>query len=417
MSNGQPPVLFTVTDGVATITLNSPPTRNAFGGDMPAALSDAYRRCDADDDVRAVVLTGTPPAFCSGADLSEGGDTFRRRDESTFSAAAVAMTAWQVRKPVIAAVNGHAIGVGLTLALQCDIRIFAGEAKYGIVQVRRGVMGDGFSHWTLPRITGMSGAAEILLTGSCSTGGKPRNSVCAGRSFPMRRCFPPPWTWLATSRSIPHRCPSRTAKRFFGKPGSTVPKTSNGWKPPTITGSWGSPIPARVCSPSWRTDRRVGRAGSADDPCVERRSWRTSNEHRCLRAQGDRPRRPNRGSRCSPGLIRVSPTVCATHSRARTRPSKSWRSTSGGPATRCSGAAPRRWWRRSFRGPSGWALAPTSSSPTAPSPSNRSSLPLPPSRMRFGTNTASGEGTGSRWRPPTAWSTSCPSGRPLPWAP
>ncbi len=170
MSNGQPPVLFTVTDGVATITLNSPPTRNAFGGDMPAALSDAYRRCDADDDVRAVVFTGTPPAFCSGADLSEGGDTFRRRDESTFSAAAVAMTAWQVRKPVIAAVNGHAIGVGLTLALQCDIRIFAGEAKYGIVQVRRGVMGDGFSHWTLPRITGMSGAAEILLTGKLFDG-------------------------------------------------------------------------------------------------------------------------------------------------------------------------------------------------------------------------------------------------------
>jgi enoyl-CoA hydratase/carnithine racemase len=159
------PVLFELADGVATLTLNEPQKRNAFGGDMARALSEAYRRCDADDDIRAVVLTGTPPAFCSGADLSEGGATFRKRDESTFSAAAVEMTAWQVRKPTIAAVNGHAIGVGLTLTLQCDMRIFAADAKYGIVQVRRGVMGDGFSHWTLPRLVGMASAAEILLTG------------------------------------------------------------------------------------------------------------------------------------------------------------------------------------------------------------------------------------------------------------
>ncbi len=75
------------------------------------------------------------------------------------------MTAWQVRKPVIAAVNGHAIGVGFTITLQCDIRIFAADAKYGIVQPRRGVMGDGYSHWTLPRLVGMAAAAEILLVG------------------------------------------------------------------------------------------------------------------------------------------------------------------------------------------------------------------------------------------------------------
>lgn len=190
MSNGRPSVLLSVTDGVATITLNSPQTRNVFGGDMPAALSDAYHRCDDDDDVRAVVLTGTPPAFCSGADLSDAGDTFRRRDESTFSAAAVAMTAWQVRKPVIAAVNGHAIGVGLTLALQCDIRIFAGEAKYGIVQVRRGVMGDGYSHWTLPRIAGMSGAAEILLTGKLFDGGEAKELGLCRTVLPNAEVLP-----------------------------------------------------------------------------------------------------------------------------------------------------------------------------------------------------------------------------------
>jgi enoyl-CoA hydratase/carnithine racemase len=158
-------VLFEVADGVATITLHRPEVRNAFGAGMGEALADAYGRCDTDDAIRAVVLTGTPPAFCAGADMSTRGSTFAKRDDAVFSAAAVAMPAWEVRKPVIAAVNGHAIGVGFTLALQCDIRFLAADAKYGIVQVRRGVMGDGYSHWTLPRIAGMSAAAEILLTG------------------------------------------------------------------------------------------------------------------------------------------------------------------------------------------------------------------------------------------------------------
>jgi enoyl-CoA hydratase/carnithine racemase len=158
-------VLLDVTGGVATITLNDPGKRNAFGSQMGRDLAKAYATCDADEAVRAVILTGTPPAFCSGADMSEGAATFRSRDEATFSAAGVATPAWRVRKPVIAAVNGHAVGIGFTLTLQCDIRIFAADARYGVVQVRRGVMGDAFSHWTLPRLAGMSAAAEILLTG------------------------------------------------------------------------------------------------------------------------------------------------------------------------------------------------------------------------------------------------------------
>ncbi len=89
------------------------------------------------------------------------------------------MRPWQVRKLVIAAVNGHAIGLGLTLALQCDIRILATDAKYGIVQVRRGVMGDAYSHWTLPRIVGQAAAAEILLTGRTFDGAAMRDlGVC-----------------------------------------------------------------------------------------------------------------------------------------------------------------------------------------------------------------------------------------------
>jgi enoyl-CoA hydratase/carnithine racemase len=158
-------VLYDVSEGVATITLNRPEVRNAFGAGMGSALDDAYRRADADDDVRAVVVTGTPPAFCAGADMTTGGNTFKLDDESSFSAAAVEFPAWKVRKPVIAAVNGHAIGVGFTITLHADLRIMAADAKYGIVQARRGVMGDGYSHWTLPRLVGMERAASILLTG------------------------------------------------------------------------------------------------------------------------------------------------------------------------------------------------------------------------------------------------------------
>ena len=87
-----------------------------------------------------------------------------------FSAAGIDVPAWTLSKPVIAAVNGHAIGLGLTLALQCDIRFFAADARYGVVQVRRGVVGDAYSHWVLPRLVGIANAAEILLTGATFDG-------------------------------------------------------------------------------------------------------------------------------------------------------------------------------------------------------------------------------------------------------
>jgi enoyl-CoA hydratase/carnithine racemase len=177
-------IRYEVADRVATITLDRPEARNAFTGTMGLELSDAYRRADADDRVGAVVVTGTPPAFCAGADLRAGGDTFRPRTGAGFSAAATEMRAWDVRKLVVAAVNGHALGVGLTLALQCDVRFFAEQASYGVVQVRRGVMGDGYSHWTLPRIAGMSGAAEILLTGRTFDGNEARRLGICSRTLP-----------------------------------------------------------------------------------------------------------------------------------------------------------------------------------------------------------------------------------------
>lgn len=188
--NGPRSVRYDVDGGVATVTLDRPEVRNAFGAGMGEELADAYRQADADDAVRAVVLTGTPPAFCAGADLSAGGDTFAKRDEGDFSAAAVPVRAWDVRKPVIAAVNGHAIGIGFTLTLQCDIRIFAADARYGIVQVRRGVMGDGYSHWTLPRIAGLAGAAEILLTGRTFDGHEAKELGVCSRVLPNDEVLP-----------------------------------------------------------------------------------------------------------------------------------------------------------------------------------------------------------------------------------
>jgi enoyl-CoA hydratase/carnithine racemase len=176
--------------GVALVTLNRPAQRNAYRSQMGAELGAAYRACDADDDVRAVVLTGTPPAFCAGADLSRGEGTFSRPSEESFSAAAVDPPAWAVRKPVIAAVNGHAIGLGLTLALQCDIRFVAADAKYGVVQVRRGVLPDAFSHWTLPRIAGLATAAEVLLTGRTFDGREAKELGLASRCLPADEVLP-----------------------------------------------------------------------------------------------------------------------------------------------------------------------------------------------------------------------------------
>jgi len=177
-------IAFELADGVAVIRLARPEHLNAFTGRMGIELADAYRRCDADDAVRAVILTGSGSAFCAGADMSAGEETFASPEREGFSAAAVAVPAWEVRKPVIAALNGHAIGIGFTLALQCDMRIAAEDARYGIVQVRRGVMPDGYAHWTLPRLVGLERAAELLLTGRKLSG---REAVAMGLAL---RCLP-----------------------------------------------------------------------------------------------------------------------------------------------------------------------------------------------------------------------------------
>ncbi|UXA16122.1 enoyl-CoA hydratase/isomerase family protein [Mycobacterium sp. SMC-4] len=170
-----------VSDGVAVVTLNRPDRRNAYTAAMGELLGEAYRRCDQDDRVRAIVLTGAGDAFCVGADV-EGPRSPFDAPAAEFTASPVDPAAFELRTPVIAAVNGHAVGIGLTIALQADIRIMALEAKYAVAQVRRGVLGDCMSHWTLPHLVGTAVAADLLLTGRTFDGAEAASFGLASRA-------------------------------------------------------------------------------------------------------------------------------------------------------------------------------------------------------------------------------------------
>lgn len=166
----QPHARVEVTDQVMVVTLDRPDKLNAFTGPMGAALSRAYAEADADDGVRAVVVTGAGRAFCAGADMEPKGDTFAAPRNEEFTASPIDPPAWEIRKPVIAAINGHAIGIGLTIAMQCDLRVVAEDAKLAFAHVRRGVLPDMQSHWTVPRAIGFARTADLFLTGRTFTG-------------------------------------------------------------------------------------------------------------------------------------------------------------------------------------------------------------------------------------------------------
>jgi enoyl-CoA hydratase/carnithine racemase len=181
-------VTVDINEGVAELTLNRPEHLNAYTAEMGALLSRAYRDCDRDDDVRAIVVTGAGSAFCVGADFSGNISPFDApADDSAFSASPIDPAAFELRKPVIAALNGHAIGIGLTIALQADIRVVAEDAKYAVVQVRRGVIPDCMSHWTLAHLATLGVAAEVLLTGRTFTGAEAVALGIANRALPAER--------------------------------------------------------------------------------------------------------------------------------------------------------------------------------------------------------------------------------------
>ncbi len=176
-------LLVDVDDGVAVLTLNRPDHLNAYTAAMGALLSRAYRECDEDDDVRAIVVTGAGRSFCAGADFSGGATPFDAPGDA-FTASPITPAAFELRKPVIAALNGPAVGIGLTIALQADLRIVAEDAKYGVVQVRRGVLPDCMAHWTLAQVTTLGVAADILLTGRTFTGAEAAALGIASRALP-----------------------------------------------------------------------------------------------------------------------------------------------------------------------------------------------------------------------------------------
>ncbi|BBZ39914.1 enoyl-CoA hydratase/isomerase family protein [Mycobacterium conspicuum] len=178
-------LIVAIADGVAVLTLNRPEHRNAYTAEMGALLNQAYRRCDDDDAVRAIVLTGAGEAFCAGADFAAATSPFAA-PSAEFTASPTDPAAFELRTPVIAAVNGHAIGIGLTIALQADIRIMAADAKYAVAQVRRGVIPDCMSHWTLPHLAGGAVAADILLTGRTFDGAEAAAMGIATRALPNR---------------------------------------------------------------------------------------------------------------------------------------------------------------------------------------------------------------------------------------
>jgi enoyl-CoA hydratase/carnithine racemase len=183
-------VTMDVRDRVAVVVLDRPDRKNAFTGPMGDGLGRIYAHCDGDDEVRAVVVTGAGDAFCAGADLAPGGDTFAAPTAQTaderraFTSSPVRPTAWEIRKPVIAAMNGHAIGIGMSLAMQCDLRFIATGAKYGFVHNRRGVLPDAHAHWTVPRAVGFARAADLLLSGRHFTAEEAVGMGLAARALP-----------------------------------------------------------------------------------------------------------------------------------------------------------------------------------------------------------------------------------------
>lgn len=171
--------------GVATVTLFRPEQLNTWTPIMSRELSEAMQECDNNDAIRAVIVTGAGRAFCAGADLSggEGGFTAREGDTPAQPVSA-AIWPYQIRKPVIAAINGAAVGVGLTYPMLADIRLAADTAKLGFAMVRRGILPELASHITVAQVAGFSNAADLLLTGRIITGSEAKEMGIVSEALP-----------------------------------------------------------------------------------------------------------------------------------------------------------------------------------------------------------------------------------------
>jgi len=168
-------IRYSVDDGIATITLNRPEKMNAFTGTMMLEMIDALDRIDADDDVRAVIVTGEGKGFCAGADLTpdSGGGPFSSDEAVTDlsdervrdSGGRLTLRMFQCTKPIIGAINGAAVGIGATMQLPMDMRLASSSARFGFVFARRGIVPEAASSWFLPRLVGQQQALEWCMTG------------------------------------------------------------------------------------------------------------------------------------------------------------------------------------------------------------------------------------------------------------
>ena len=197
-------------DGVLTITLNRPDRLNAWTPVMGKELIAAFDAADADDDVRAIVITGAGRGFCAGADLQAGGSTFDWRERQSGDAiprdggGQFTLRVFDCTKPVIAAINGPAVGVGATMTLPMDIRLAADDARIGFVFARRGIVPEACSSWFLPRLVGISQAMEWVATGRVFSA----QEALAGR---LVRSLHPKEELLDAARALAHEIAENAA--------------------------------------------------------------------------------------------------------------------------------------------------------------------------------------------------------------
>ena len=182
-------LLYEVSEHVATITFNRPEKMNTWNAQVASELSEAMLKANTDDEVRAIVLTGAGRAFCAGADLERGGDTFANRDESGGRQSDEGRNTRnvypnEIDKPVIAAINGAAVGIGMTYPMLCDIRLACEGAKMGFVFTRRGMMPELAAHLIVQRVAGLSNAADILLSGRIFTSEEALEMGIVSKVFP-----------------------------------------------------------------------------------------------------------------------------------------------------------------------------------------------------------------------------------------
>jgi enoyl-CoA hydratase/carnithine racemase len=215
-------ILYDVEDQILTITLNRPEKLNAFNAAMQKELIDAFDQADRDDNVRAIIVTGAGRGFCAGADLSSGADTFDRdarrgpakrlaNGDVDYSdptvrdgGGQVTLRIFKCLKPVIGAINGAAVGIGVTMQLAMDIRIASENARFGFVFSQRGIVPEAASSWFLPRIVGIAQALEWCYTGRVF----PAREALAGRLVSK---VVAPDDLLPTARALAREIAGKTA--------------------------------------------------------------------------------------------------------------------------------------------------------------------------------------------------------------